>query len=151
MPSKSRPSPSFRPSQLGLVHEEIQPAHSADMAQYASMTSRVWPSDYRTSCVTVAGARMCASPSALQIDGTVQDLSAGHASAVYERKVDCSAECAVQWPEKEMKSACSHGNDNRKSKRYNEAVPCGYYWSGKRFVKLGDRKAEACAVDVRYG
>ena len=126
------------------------PPRHADVYQYASVVNRVWPSDYRTACVTVNGKRMCASPDALQIDGLVQDLSTGHASVYCEKKTDCSEECAAQWPEKEMKSACSHLNANEKSKHYDQPVPCGFFWRRNKLIEISGGKDETCALDVRY-
>ena len=144
--------PAFQPSHATQpsTYSNFHTPPPTDIFQYPSIIAHAWPSDHRTTCVTVSGVRLCASASALQIDGTVQDLTAGHASAVYERKESCGAECAAQWPGKEMRSACSHVNNNRKSKHYDQAVPCGFYWSGNRLLTLGKGETEACAVDVRY-
>lgn len=93
---------------------------------------------------------MCVSPDTLAIDSKVQDLSTGHASMYYEKKVDCSEECAAQWPGKEMKSACPHLNDNEKSKHYDQPVPCGFFWRGNKLVDVSHGEKGVCALDVRY-
>ena len=108
----------------------------------------VWP-DYKKACVVVDGKRMCADQGALQIDERVQYLHKFNTAQSYEKKLDCSAECAAQWPEKEMKSACTHLNTNRKSKHYDQAVPCGYFWNGKKLMQYMYGLTEACAVDAR--
>jgi len=117
---------------------------------------KVWP-DYTKACVTVDdGRRMCASQGDLEIDGRLQTLyphSKTKATLSYEKKLDCSAECRERWPETKagMKSACTHLNTNRKSKHYNQAVPCGYTWRGKQLMEEAWRNGlgEACAVDMR--
>jgi hypothetical protein len=90
---------------------------------------------------------MCGGEGALQIDGQLQTLSRARAKLGYEKKLDCSRECEERLPG--MKSACTHLNTNGKSKHYNEAVPCGYRWKGKKLWEDLDGLEEACAVDVR--
>jgi len=120
------------------------------------MMRKVWP-DYTKACVTVDdGRRMCADLSALQIDGQVRYIHKYNSAHTYEKKLDCSNECRERWPETKetksgIKSACTHLNTNRKSKHYNQAVPCGYRWKGNRLYEVAwrDGLVEACAVDVR--
>jgi len=92
---------------------------------------------------------MCGSRGYLEMDGQLQILYPPKAKLFYEKKLDCSAECREAWPEKEMKSACTHLNTNRKSKHYDQAVPCGHKWDGNKLRELEGGVDEACAVDVR--
>jgi len=117
---------------------------------------KVWP-DYTKACVTVDdGRRMCGSQGNLEINGQLQTLYPPKATLSYQKKLDCSNECRERWPgpketKSGMKSACTHLNTNRKSKHYNQAVPCGYKWKGNRLYEVAwrDGLVEACAVDMR--
>jgi len=126
----------------------LTPFFCAEVTQYSSLIRRSWP-DYTKACVQVDGRRMCADQSSLQVDGQVQYIHRYNAAQSYETKLDCSAECLAQWPEKEMKSACTHLNTNKKSKHYDQAVPCGHFWKGNKLRQYMSGPDQECAVDVR--
>ena len=69
--------------------------------------------------------RIYGNEEALEINGKRFPLDLGWKKPRTEKLLSCGHECALIWPQKQMKSACSHLNVNKKSKHYDQAVPCG--------------------------
>jgi len=78
-----------------------------------------------TLCVDDEGVEYCANDYDFRIGGKRVSFLPRHKRQHRKKLLSCTAECHRAWPEKEMRSACSHINTNPKSKHYDEAVPCG--------------------------
>jgi len=108
-----------------------------EMHCYPKITREVWPDPPAHACWQADEGRICGNEDEVVINGKRMstDLSSGTRTA--ETPLSCSHECQLIWPQKQMKSACSHLNVNKKSKHYDQALPCGYHWKGNNLWEDG--------------
>lgn len=94
-----------------------------------------------TTCTDHAGVDYCANDYEFKIGGKRRSFLPQHPKKRRHREklLSCTAECQRAWPGKGMRSACSHINTNKKSKHYDEAVPCGWGWSGGELKEKSNR------------
>jgi len=108
-----------------------------EMHCYPKITREVWPDPPKYSCMQADEGRICGNEEALEINGKRSPLDLGWKKPRTEKLLNCGHECALIWPQKQMKSACSHLNVNKESKHYDQAFPCGYHWKGKNLWEDG--------------
>jgi len=115
---------------------------------YKDLTDVSNPHNFKYACTTIDGKRICAHDKVIEVDGarTVMKYRKYEAKKV----LDCSDECRNMWPEKDMKSACSHTNTNEKSKHYGEDVPNGYQWQGRHLRGMGIGSVQATCFEWDY-
>jgi len=104
---------------------------------YPRITGEVWPVPPKYSCMQADEGRICGNEQAFEINGKRHPLGMHWNKPRTETLLSCSHECALIWPQKQMRSACSHLNVNKKSKHYDQAVPCGYIWKGNKLYESG--------------
>lgn len=88
---------------------------------YASEPFRI-----KDACTTLQdGTELCANAYVMQIDGKKH-----HLDGPYKLEIglvyDCEEECEAEWPGKQMRSACTYKNKNKKSKFFGADVPSGF-------------------------